>query len=454
MKRGLKPAATNENRMNLKEDMARIVDDHQALSFISDFFSDHPQAQLYLVGGTVRDLLMKRRADVDFDFVARKIATEAIEKWFSTRGTINFVGKTFGVYKFLPSWMNPKSDHFIDIALPRTEQAHAHSQGGYKQFDIESNSNLPIKEDLSRRDFTINAMAINMQTGELIDPFGGVEDIDKHVIRAVDDPNKRFGEDLSRMLRAIRFAAELHFSIEEKTLDAIKIQAKKIMDPIVPRETVGNELAKALARNPSGTIDWLSKADMMDALFSHQPDLKPIQSLSSGQPTLAAVLLLRDLKRDEIIQELSQTGLDSLPRETTLRIEPTDVVWVIDRLNQQFTEGSIAQLRASQFEKYFMNGRTELLLSALRITGNASAADAAEDRSVEIRARWSVEKDEPIPSLLSGNDMLSAGVPAGPQIRHLLEKLRDEQLEGRTLNREQAKQWFTNEWGQVRNLEF
>ncbi len=420
--------------MNLKEDITRIVENNKALSFVSDFFADHPTAELYLVGGMVRDLLMKRRVqDVDFDFVIRKMEPTKLEEWFAKLGTIDFVGKTFGVYKF---------NQTIDIALPRTEQAHAETKGGYKEFDIQSNADLPIEDDLSRRDFTMNAMAINVQTGELIDLFGGVEDINKQIIRAVGDPNKRFEEDLSRMLRAIRFAAELHFTIEEKTFEAIKQHAKKIMEPIVPRETVGSELAKALARNPSGAIDWLIKTNMMDVLFIHHSDLKPIHSLPQGQPTLAAALLLRGLSHEDIGQALSKTGLDSLPRETNLRIEPTDVVWLIDRLAQNFTENSVAQLRASQFEKFFMNGRAKLLLSALRATGNAGTADAAEDRAEEIRARWTVEKDESIPPLLSGDDILLTGIQAGPRVREILEQLRDEQLEGRVLTREQAKKWL------------
>jgi hypothetical protein len=117
-------------------------------------------------------------------------------------------------------------------------------------------------------------------------------------------------------------------------------------------------------------------------------------------------------------------------------------VWVIDRLNQNFTEESVTQLRASQFEKNFMNDRAELLLSALRITGNASAADETEDRAEKIRSRWSVEKSESIPPLLSGNDVLAAGILAGPRVRTLLEALRDQQLEGKILTREQAKKWL------------
>lgn len=83
-----------------------------------------------------------------------------------------------------------------------------------------------------------------------------------------------------------------------------------------------------------------------------------------------------------------------------------------------------------------------MLLQALELTENSSAADAAKNRAREIRTLWNVENDEPIPPLISGNDVIAAGIPAGPKVRETLEALRDEQLDGRVLTREQAKQWL------------
>lgn len=420
---------------NFKEDINRIISTDRQLSFVEDFLREHSEAELYLVGGAVRDLLMKRRMlDVDFDFVIRKLPSEQIEKWFGKRGTIDFVGRTFGVYKF---------NNSIDIALPRTEQAHATSKGGYKEFDVKSDADLPIEDDLSRRDFTMNAMAINMRTSELHDPFGGEADIKQRLIRAVGEPQKRFDDDLSRMLRAIRFAAELHFEIEEKTLEAIKKNIGRINDKteetyVVPRETIGSELAKALARNPAGAVQWLKETGALEVLFGSIE----IPHIKEGNPTLAVVLMLRTCERGRVSHTLSLTGLDTLPRGTAMRIEPEDVLWLIDRLGEIQNEKFVMDLRASTFEKYFMNGRGDLLIQALQTINKTDVADAASDRAKEIRDRWEVEKGEPIPPLLSGNDVLDVGIPAGPKVREMLEQLRDEQLEGRILTREQAKQWL------------
>jgi len=103
-----------------------------------------------------------------------------------------------------------------------------------------------LKEDLARRDFTINALAFNQEDG-LIDYFGGIEDLENKIIRAVGEPNKRFQEDALRMLRAIRFAARLNFCIEEKTLEAIKLNSHLILN--VSNERIRDELCKILVSN-------------------------------------------------------------------------------------------------------------------------------------------------------------------------------------------------------------
>ena len=112
--------------------------------------------------------------------------------------------------------------------------------------DVTFVSNL--KEDLARRDFTINALAFNEEDG-VIDYFGGIEDLDNKIIRAVGEPNKRFQEDALRMLRAIRFAATLDFHIEEKTLEAIKVNSKLILN--ISSERIRDELCKMMVSNNS-----------------------------------------------------------------------------------------------------------------------------------------------------------------------------------------------------------
>lgn len=200
---------------------------------------NYPQAEVYLVGGQVRDLILGRPSD-DFDFVIRNLSAQQVEDFLTQYGAINLVGKSFGVFIFRPTIANLTQE--IEIALPRTDKSF--NTGGYRDFEIQTDPNLPIEEDLKRRDFTINAMALNISTGEIIDPFDGQGDCERKIITAVGDPLQRFQEDYTRMLRAVRFAAQLLFKIEDKTLDAIKSMAAKIKE--VPAERIQVELNKIL----------------------------------------------------------------------------------------------------------------------------------------------------------------------------------------------------------------
>lgn len=449
------------------EDIERLKKMHSVLLFVEPFLQSHPEAELFLVGGAVRDLLLKRRlTGVDFDFVIRNVKKEQLEAWFSARGTIDLVGRTFGVYKFLESHspLSGESRHlvasdFIDIALPRTEQSSQKSLGGYKDFDVQSDETLPIETDLARRDFTINAMAINMRSGEMIDPFHGQHDLDKKLIRAVGDPNERFAEDLTRMLRAVRFASQLHFTIEEQTLKAICDQAGRLNDTreeadktnyVVSRETIGSELAKAFSSDPKKTLETLRQTSLFEILFQavallctkDHTYLTPFETLPENNLALTISLLLRGLQPAEIHPQLTLCGLDSLPRTSPRRIDPSEIFFLVQRLQETASEEEIKKMRASTFEKYFMGSHSNLLIKALGVLRRFTCVEAVKNRIQKISTTWSVDRDEPIYPLLSGNDILAAGIPAGPKVRELLELLRDEQLDGRILTREAALTWL------------
>src|SRR3989338_4094128 len=109
--------------MNQEAFIFSHVHHHPALSFVSAFLEEHKQAQLYLVGGAVRDLLLKKKGVFDFDFVIRNLSRGELETWFQKKGTVNLVGQHFGVYKFMPHGLTAPGIEFIDIALPRTERA-------------------------------------------------------------------------------------------------------------------------------------------------------------------------------------------------------------------------------------------------------------------------------------------------------------------------------------------
>jgi tRNA nucleotidyltransferase/poly(A) polymerase len=448
------------NAMNMEEQILDRLNKHPALFFVQDFLDEHPNADLFLVGGAVRDALMGRKMHgLDFDFVIGKLSPEEIENWFGNFGKVNLVGQHFGVYKFMPTGFNTDTIEFIDIALPRTEEVAKGSLGGYKDFDIQSDKDLPIEDDLARRDFTINAMAFDIRKKTLIDPFNGQNDIKGKTLRAVGIPEERFSEDLSRILRGIRFASELHFNIEEETSKAIQKLIKQVnqtftkeekTEYVVPREIIGIELAKAFNRSPVRAMRECLSHGVLHEIFPKvmriievdEGYVDPLFEVRSNELTVTLTLLLRCLDPLEAKEALRFSGLDTLARNSSKRIEIDVVAKLIERLQFGYNTEEVFALPASQFEKQFMNGNGAVLARCFELIGKGDVAQAARDRRRDIENRWLVDHDERIAPLLSGNDIMSQGINAGPLVRIWLEKIRDLQLDGSLMSREQALKWL------------
>ena len=157
-----------------------------------------------LVGGCVRDSALGLPVK-DLDIEVFGLEAKTLEAIVSRRFTINVVGQAFGVMKLhgLP----------IDVALPRHESKHGH---GHRGFIVDSDPNMDPAEAASRRDFTINAIALDPLTNEVVDPYGGLNDLADEVIRHV---SSKFAEDPLRVLRGMQFAARLDFSVAPETIE-------------------------------------------------------------------------------------------------------------------------------------------------------------------------------------------------------------------------------------------
>lgn len=222
-------------------------------SFIKTLSRKFPDSEIYLVGGAVRDIILDRKEIKDYDFVVRNVPARRLEAELKKLGWVDLLGRQFGVLKFVPKNSKQNLEAF-DIALPRTEKAWG--VGGYKDFDIQSNAKLPIEEDLMRRDFTINAIAAKIYPKfEIVDPYDGTKDIKTRKIKTVGNPQERFKEDFSRLLRALRFSCQLDFKIEAKTYASLKKMIGHLNDVnknerVVPVETIAKEFIKAFHANP------------------------------------------------------------------------------------------------------------------------------------------------------------------------------------------------------------
>jgi tRNA nucleotidyltransferase (CCA-adding enzyme) len=185
----------------------------------------------YVVGGSVRDSKLGTSVPKDYDITTNALPEEVIKLFDKTVPT----GLKHGTVTVM------LSGYAYEVTTYRIDGEYLDNR---RPSGVTFVSNL--KEDLARRDFTINALAFNEQDG-LKDYFRGVKDLDHKIIRAVGEPNKRFQEDALRMLRAIRFSARLNFDIEEKTMLAIKSNYRLIVN--ISHERIRDELCKMLLSN-------------------------------------------------------------------------------------------------------------------------------------------------------------------------------------------------------------
>ncbi|MGL4389129.1 MAG: CCA tRNA nucleotidyltransferase, partial [Brevinema sp.] len=218
--------------------------------FISDIFSKR-QFELRLVGGAVRDSL--RGDDVsDFDLATSASPSQMIEL-FKSYPQCHLIptGLAHGTLTLV---LNKK--HY-EITTYRIDGGYSNNR--HPDQVLFTNS---LEQDLSRRDFTINAIAVDPISKEIIDPFNGQQDIAQKIITTVGDPEERFQEDALRMLRACRFAAKLEYTITKKTFSAIKKHASMIQN--ISKERLRDELLKILASNkPSIGIELIRSSGLL-----------------------------------------------------------------------------------------------------------------------------------------------------------------------------------------------
>ena len=209
----------------------------EIVTYVQSLF-DKP---VFLVGGAIRSILLGKDPK-DFDFCS-EMSTDEIKTQIKGRHKAYCIGEKFGTIGF------KCLDQLIEITQFREEEYATHSRKPKVTFGVD------LGVDLSRRDFTINAMALDCQTLELFDPYNGQQDLEDGVIRAVGSPKQRFNEDPLRILRAIRFATVLDFTIEERTLKKLEQGVHTLMR--ISRERWMEEFNKILKSDNVFTGLWM-----------------------------------------------------------------------------------------------------------------------------------------------------------------------------------------------------
>ena len=427
--------------------------------------------QAYLVGGCVRDLLLGREP-ADFDVATSATPAQVMETFPETYA----VGAQFGVV-LVPSPGGECADgeegtsksYVVEVATFRSDLGY--SDGRHPD---EVRFTRDPREDVARRDFTINGMMLDPVTGEVLDFVGGRKDLEAKLIRAIGDPHRRFGEDKLRMLRAVRFAARFEYEIEADTLAAIRQLARDVH--LVSRERVRDELTKMLteghARRAFLLLDQtgllkevLPEISLMKGV-KQPPEFHPegdvfvhtlllLENLPLPcPPTLAWGALLHDVGKPATFRVAPdrirfdghvEVGVKIAEEICTgLRFSNHDTDQVLSLVDNHMRFGHVTRMKESTLKKFMrLPGFDEHLAlhraDSLASHGNLSTYDFLQKKLAEIPP----ENIRPS-ALMTGDDLIAAGYVPGPRFGEILGAVEDAQLEGRLLSREDALEFVRN----------
>lgn len=409
--------------------------------------------EAYFVGGCVRDRLLGR-VPKDWDVVT-SAKPDAIEALFPKTLAI---GKAFGIVTVVG-----ENGETVEVATYRADSPDSRDARHPDGIVFATR-----EEDARRRDFTVNALYLDPESGEILDTVGGRDDLAARTVRAIGKPEARFREDALRMLRAVRFASVLGFAVEPATLAAARAQRELIAK--VSRERVLEELTRALVESPhaEGVLDLLDATGLLDLLLPEVAAMKGVEQPPAfhpegdvyvhtrlmlsllpfprtarlawatllhdvGKPPTAALLPGKDGKpiwrfmgHAEVGAEMADGILRRLKASNALREDTVELVArhmgfvAADRMR-------LATLRRLMASPLFEDEMELLRLDCLGCHGDLSAYEFLRAKQAEFAA----EPELP-PPLVTGKDLIALGMKPSPLFGRILKELATLQLEGET----------------------
>ena len=414
--------------------------------------------QAFLVGGCVRDLLLGRTPK-DFD-VATDARPDRVAELFERSEQ---VGAHFGVVLVRDNTSQ------VEVATFRSDSNYT---DGRRPDEVHFESGP--RQDVLRRDFTINALLLDPETNQVLDFAGGQADLRRGVIRAIGDPELRFQEDHLRLIRAVRFAARLGFEIEPATMAALerqhaliaKVSAERIRDELTRILTEGGARRGFELLDQTGLlVDILPEVAAMKGV-AQPPEFHPegdvwthtlllLDKLRDPTVTLAMGALLHDVGKPPTFREAERIRFDGhveegvrLAHEILARLrfsnEQAGQIEALVAHHMRFKD--TGKMRESTLKRFLrMDNFLEHLelhrLDCLSSNGNLDNYKLVRSKLAELGA----EELKP-PPLLTGHDLITAGYQPGPLFGKILAAVEDAQLEGRVRNREEALALVRAEW--------
>jgi tRNA nucleotidyltransferase/poly(A) polymerase len=364
----------------------------------------------------------------DYD-IATSAHPEEIMKIFPRTESI---GAQFGVVLVI------YHGHGFEVATFRSDEAYV---DGRRPTGVVFTD---AKQDVLRRDFTINGLLYDPLSDIVIDYVNGRADIDAKLVRAIGEPRARFEEDKLRILRAIRFGARLGYTIEPSTWEAVCAMAPKIHQ--VSSERIREELSRILtegqAARGAGMLEKSGlRAEILPELEYTQHVERCLQMLQPGiQADFAMAVLLHEIpvaRANAIVERLKFS-----------RAEMHHVVALIENLPTFY---KVHQMSVGSLKRFFRLARFEDHLELMRIHGAASGEDLQDYSYASNRHReWNDADIAPRP-LITGEDLIALGFMPGPRFKEILTRVEDEQLEGRLTGHAEAIDFVRRYFGEDRS---
>jgi len=411
----------------------------------------------WFAGGCVRDRLLARPAK-DHDVATSATPGEVIAHFPKART----VGAHFGVV------LVREAGHSIEVATFRKD-------GDYRDGRRpESVSFAGAEEDARRRDFTINGLFEDPESGEIIDHVGGRADLDARLIRAIGDPAARFAEDHLRLLRAVRFATVLPgFRIEEETWRALVARAADLSRIAVER--IHQELTRIwTSPNRLTGFDLLADSGLMDAFWpeinalrgcEQPPDFHPegdvfvhtrlmLGMLPADAPeSLVLATLLHDIAKPATAtrdpdgrirfnghdRRGAEMAADMLRR---LRYPNRVIDEVVEMVARHMQFMHVKEMRAAKLRRFMSRPTFPMELELHRV--DCASSNGFTDNLEFLRDKQREFAEEPVipPPLLTGRDLMAHGIPAGPRLGAMLREIQSLQLERALGTRDEALAWL------------
>ncbi len=409
--------------------------------------------QAYFAGGSVRDHLLGREA-ADYD-VATDARPEEVQRLFPRHTA---VGAQFGVIL-----VQGDGGRHVEVATFRADLGYA---DGRRPAAVRYSADW--REDVRRRDFTVNGLMLDPDRGEVLDAVGGQADLKAKILRAIGDPRVRFREDRLRLVRAARFAARLEFTLEAATAAAIRAEAAALT--VVSPERIRDELLKMLtegrARRAFELLDELGLLAVVlpEVAAMHgveqPPEFHPegdvwthtlmlLAALPAGtDPVLALGALLHDVGKPPTFRRapdrirfdqhaaVGAAMAEDICRRLRLSREETQGVVALVAQHMKFAD--VERMRMSTLKRFLRQPGFARHLELHRLDCLMSHGDLHLYEFVRGQLAAAGPEQMRPPRLLTGDDLAALGYPPGPAYREMLTAVEDAQLEGRLATRADA----------------